>query len=317
MTEVSSNRPTIAVVAGNNEDLPQLDEVEQRVIGALLEKEITVPSTYPLTLNALRTACNQSSSREPVMDLDDQTILDAIDRLKARGLARMVYASSGARAVKYRQVIDERLNLEADERALLTILLLRGPQAPGELKTRTERLHHFDDRSDVEVLLAAMVSRTGGALVGELERLPSQHDSRWIHTLGPVNLDLGAGTSGAQGIPATSMGTQAPVDFSGWVQLRFAELLAGATPTLVETGGLTTGEIEARLVENAQGMDAGTWVSVACSRSTLDVVLDGLDVLGFVEPEWYASGPRAIDGENQPEIAHVIARLGDSDASQP
>src|SRR5690606_23752019 len=122
---------------------------EQRVLGSLMEKERTVPSTYPMTLNGLRTACNQSNSRDPIMELDDTTIVEAIDRLKARSLARMVYATSGARAVKYRQVLDEVLRLESDERALVTVLLLRGAQAPGELKTRTERLHGFEDRAEV------------------------------------------------------------------------------------------------------------------------------------------------------------------------
>ena len=132
-----------------DDDLPTLDPVEQRVIGSLLEKERTVPASYPMTLNALRTACNQSSSREPVVDYDDATIVDAIDRLKARGLARMVHASHGSRTVKYRQVLDERLQLEPAELAVITVLLLRGPNAAGELKTRTERLHGFADRAEV------------------------------------------------------------------------------------------------------------------------------------------------------------------------
>lgn len=168
-------------------DLPVLDPVEQRVIGSLMEKERTVPSTYPMTLNGLRTACNQSNSREPLMELDDAPILDAIDRLKARGLARMVYASSGARAVKYRQVLDEALRLESDERALITVLLLRGAQAPGELKTRTERLHGFDDRPAVEACLEAMADRPL-PLVRQLERQVGQQDARWIHLLGPVEV---------------------------------------------------------------------------------------------------------------------------------
>ncbi|WP_426570707.1 DUF480 domain-containing protein [Aquihabitans sp. McL0605] len=181
--------------------LPVLDPVEQRVLGSLLEKERTVPASYPMTLNSLRTACNQSSSREPVLDLDDRTITDAIDRLKARGLARMVYAGTGARAVKYRQVLDEHLGLEPDQRALLTVLLLRGAQAPGALKTRTERLHAFDDRSDVEACLVAMAAVTP-PLVQELERLPGQQDNRWIHLLGPVDIAV-AGAPSAPGGPPT------------------------------------------------------------------------------------------------------------------
>jgi hypothetical protein len=167
-------------------DLPELDPVEQRVLGSLLEKERTVPASYPMTLNGLRTACNQSSSREPVMDLDDATIVATLDGLKAKGLARMVYASSGARAVKYRQVLDERLGLSDEERAIVTVLLLRGPQAPGELKTRTERLHTFADREEVERYLQAMAGAPE-PLVHQLERLPGQQDHRWIHLLGPVD----------------------------------------------------------------------------------------------------------------------------------
>src|SRR5690606_31129293 len=121
-------------------DLPELAPVEQRLVGSLLETEVRVPASYPRTLNGPRTACNQSSSREPVMNLDEATITTALDVLKVKGYTRMVYAGSGARAVKYRQVLDERLGIDAAERAIITVLLLRGPQSPGELKTRTERL---------------------------------------------------------------------------------------------------------------------------------------------------------------------------------
>lgn len=162
-----------------------MDEVEQRVVGALLEKERTVPASYPMTLKGLQTACNQSSSRDPVVDYDEATIAAAIDRLKARGLARMVHASHGSRVVKYRQVLDERLDLPAGDLALLTVLLLRGPHSAGELKTRTERLHGFADRSDVDARLAELAAAEP-PLVGDLARQPGQHDTRWVHLLGPV-----------------------------------------------------------------------------------------------------------------------------------
>jgi uncharacterized protein YceH (UPF0502 family)/SAM-dependent methyltransferase len=189
-------------------DLPALDPIEQRVIGSLLEKERTVPASYPMTLNALRTACNQSSSREPVVDYDDATIVDAIDRLKARGLARMVHASHGSRTVKYRQVLDERLQLEPAELAVITVLLLRGPNAAGELKTRTERLHGFADRAEVEACLARLAAHEP-PLVRELERRPGQQDSRWIHLLGPVDLPGPAaggrgGAGAAAGVPCAA-----------------------------------------------------------------------------------------------------------------
>src|SRR5688500_15608527 len=99
-----------------------LDEIERRVLGSLLEKERTVPATYPLTLNALRTACNQTSGRDPIMDVAEHEISAAIDRLKGQGLARIVHAGTGARVTKYRQVLDERLALEDGERAIVTLL---------------------------------------------------------------------------------------------------------------------------------------------------------------------------------------------------
>jgi uncharacterized protein YceH (UPF0502 family) len=162
-----------------------LDPIEQRVVGSLLEKERTVPATYPLTLNALRSACNQSSGRDPVMDLSESEISLALDRLKANGLARFVHAGAGARVVKFRQVLDERLSLGADERAVVTLLLLRGAQTPGELRSRSDRLHRFDDLDALERTLGALAGR-GEPLVAELERRPGQKERRWIHLLGPV-----------------------------------------------------------------------------------------------------------------------------------
>ena len=162
-------------------DLPVLDAVEQRVLGSLLEKQVTVPASYPLSLNGLRTACNQTSSREPVTDYDEHTVEQVGRRLKERGLLRIVWADTGRRTLKYHQVLDEVLDLADDERALLTVLLLRGPQAPGELRTRTDRLHVFADRGAVESTLAAMAER---GLVRELPRRGGDRDARWVHLLG-------------------------------------------------------------------------------------------------------------------------------------
>ncbi|MBK8734106.1 MAG: YceH family protein [Actinomycetales bacterium] len=168
-------------------DLPVLDPQEQRVLGALMEKELTVPASYPLTLNSLRLACNQSTSRDPVVDYSENELVEVTLRLQARQLVRLVRADSGARAVKYKQRLTETLALPEDERALLTVLLLRGAQAPGELKTRCERLQCFADRAAVEATLQAMAS-SATPLVRELELLPGQQDHRWIHLLGPVEL---------------------------------------------------------------------------------------------------------------------------------
>jgi uncharacterized protein len=166
-------------------ELPVLDPVDQRVLGSLLEKQTTVPASYPLTANALRTACNQSSNRDPVLDLDQQTVERAARALKERGLLRIVWSDTGRRTLKYHQILDERLGLDPDERALLTVLLLRGAQAPGELRSRTERLHGFADRGEVEVCLRRMAARPQ-PLVRELERRPGQQDRRWVHLLGPT-----------------------------------------------------------------------------------------------------------------------------------
>ncbi len=162
-----------------------LDAEEQRVLGSLLEKQLTVPASYPLSLNALRVACNQTSSRDPVVEYDDAVVQAAARRLKERGLVRVVWAGKGSRTLKYHQLLDAELSLLPDERALLTVLMLRGPQAPGELKTRTERLHSFADRAEVETTLARMAALPE-PLVRELPLRPGHQDHRWVHLLGPV-----------------------------------------------------------------------------------------------------------------------------------
>jgi len=172
-------------------DLPVLDAVEQRVLGCLLEKEVTVPATYPLTLNALRTACNQASNRDPVMDLDERTIETSARALRDRGLLRIVWADTGRRVLKHHQTLAEVLGLAADERSLITVLLLRGAQSAGELRTRTERLHPFADRDDVDACLQRLAERAN-PLVTRLERRPGQQDHRWVHLLGPVPEAVGA-----------------------------------------------------------------------------------------------------------------------------
>jgi len=164
--------------------LPVLSAEEQRVLGCLLEKQRTVPASYPLSLNALRLACNQSNSRDPIVDYDERTISDTARSLKDRHLLRLVWAGAGSRTVKYHQLLDTELALTEEQRAVITVLLLRGPQSPGELKTRTERLHPFADRSEVEACLAAMAA-ADPPLVRELP-LQRGRDPRWVHLLGPV-----------------------------------------------------------------------------------------------------------------------------------
>jgi uncharacterized protein YceH (UPF0502 family) len=178
-------------------DLPVLDAAEQRVLGSLLEKEITVPASYPMSVNAVRTACNQTSSREPVVDYDEELVQQTLRSLKDKDLVALTWQGAGSRVVKYVQTFAQRRGIEPDERALLTVLLLRGAQPAGALKTRTERLHRFADRTEVEACLARMAAGDP-AMVRELARQPGQQDTRWIHLFGPVD--------------PTSAGAAVPVD---------------------------------------------------------------------------------------------------------
>ena len=164
--------------------LPVLSAEEQRVLGCLLEKQRTVPASYPLSLNALRLACNQSNSRDPIVNYDERTVSDTARSLKDRQLLRLVWAGAGSRTVKYHQLLEAELALSGEQLAVITVLLLRGPQSPGELKTRSERLHAFADRSEVEACLAIMAAAEP-PLVRELP-LQRGRDPRWIHLLGPV-----------------------------------------------------------------------------------------------------------------------------------
>ena len=163
-------------------DRPVLDPVEQRVLGALLEKQRTVPETYPLSLNALRAACNQATSRDPVVAYDETTIVDGLGRLRDRELVRFV-KPTGLRVVKYHQRLEEHLALGPEQAALVAVLLLRGAQTAGELRTRAERLHPFADREAVESALRPLAAAEP-PLVRELDRQPGQHDRRWVHLLG-------------------------------------------------------------------------------------------------------------------------------------
>jgi len=165
--------------------LPELDAEEQRVLGVLLEKQVTVPASYPMTVAGVRTGCNQTSSREPIVDYDETTVEAILRRLKDRQLVRVVWADRGRRTLKYHQLLGDVLEVSDAERALVTVLLLRGPQAPGELRTRSERLHGFPDRESVEACLTELAARPE-PLVRELPRQRGQHDARWVHLLGDV-----------------------------------------------------------------------------------------------------------------------------------
>lgn len=186
-----------------------------RVLGSLLEKELTVPSTYPMTLNGLVTACNQASGRNPVMALSEADVARALDELRSRGLTRVVHASHGARTTKYRQVAHEVLSLGPPERAVITQLLLRGAQTPGELRTRSERLHRFGSVDEVSQALVDLSSRSPGLAV-EQARRAGHKEARWAHLLAgePATADDGpAQAPGGGSFPSGSApGLIEPVD---------------------------------------------------------------------------------------------------------
>ncbi|MDW5596331.1 YceH family protein, partial [Conexibacter stalactiti] len=156
------------------------DAVEIRVLGCLIEKQRTTPDAYPLSLNALRLACNQSTNRDPVVQYDESVIRDALQHLYRRGWTRLT-SGHGSRAAKYRHLLDEALGLRRDEIALLAVLMLRGPQTPGELKQRVERMQHFDDLTAVHATLDALIA---AGRVARLERRPGQKEERYQQLLG-------------------------------------------------------------------------------------------------------------------------------------
>ncbi|MBV8957669.1 MAG: YceH family protein [Actinobacteria bacterium] len=184
----------------------ELTPVQQRVVGALAEKELTTPDNYPLSMNALLAACNQSTNRDPVMQLDERVVSNTLENLKSAGVVRVVY-SKGMRVDKYRHVLPEAIGIDTPELALLTVLMLRGPQTGAELRTRTERMHDFGGQSAVEAALDAM-SRRDPPLVALQPRQPGQKEPRWIHLLGPAptttddSVPEGAGRWGPSGVPA-------------------------------------------------------------------------------------------------------------------
>ena len=176
----------------------ELTELQVRILGCLIEKEITTPEQYPLSLNGLTTACNQKSNREPVLNLTEtevQTVIDELIQLYH------VVEDSGARVVKYKHRFCNteygKLKLTDQELGILCIMFLRGPQTPGELRTRTQRLCHFSDVSEVEQVLHAMTGREEGALVRQLPREPGKRESRWMHLFSGDDMPIPVSNGGA------------------------------------------------------------------------------------------------------------------------
>jgi uncharacterized protein YceH (UPF0502 family) len=179
-TEVEPVAQNVVIFAPMH--LAALTPAEQRVLGCLIEKRWTTPDQYPLSLNGLRLACNQSTNREPVTAYDEATVRDAAQRLCLYGLARLA-SGHGSRATKYRHLAEEALGLDREELAVLAVLLLRGPQTPGELKARTERMAPLESLADVERVLGVLTER-GDAR--RIERRPGQKEDRFEHLLGPA-----------------------------------------------------------------------------------------------------------------------------------
>ena len=185
-----------------------LSAPEIRVLGCLLEKQRTTPDHYPLSLNSLRLACNQATNREPVVQYDDAIVRDALHRLERRGYTRLAGAS---RAAKYRHLLSEALPMSSAEQAVMCVLMLRGPQTPGELKQRGERMHAFGGLDEVHATLAALIERD---LVAQLGRRPGQKEDRYTQLFGGQDsVSASPGGNGAAGIsaaPAAAMPPQMP-----------------------------------------------------------------------------------------------------------
>jgi uncharacterized protein YceH (UPF0502 family) len=161
-----------------------LDPTEIRVLGCLMEKQRTTPDAYPLSLNALRLACNQATNRDPVVEYDDATIRAALHQLGRRRWTRL--AGAGTRTAKYRHLLDDALPLDRGEHAVMCVLMLRGPQTPGELKQRSERMHAFGDLAALRVTLDRLIDR---GLVRRLDRRPGHKEERYLQLLGDPDAD--------------------------------------------------------------------------------------------------------------------------------
>ena len=182
--------------------LPRLlTAIEARVLGVLVEKERTVPDSYPLSLNALVTGCNQKTSRSPLMEASEPEVQATLDELRVLSL---VVESSGGRVMRYAHNMPRALGIPTESAALVATLMLRGPQTPGELRINAERLHRFADIGSLEAYLAELAERRDGALVVELRRAPGARESRWMHLL--------CGTPAADAAAAPAVASATPAD---------------------------------------------------------------------------------------------------------
>jgi uncharacterized protein len=169
--------------------ITELTDIEVRVLGSLVEKQVTTPEYYPLTLNALTLACNQKNNRSPVTSYDETAVAGALESLREKNLAYVFYGST-SRVPKYKHVLPEVMHLSPPELALMCVLLLRGPQTTGELATRAFRLHEFSGLEEVEATLNSLIAREPDPVVKRLQRQPGQKEVRFAHLLaGDVSID--------------------------------------------------------------------------------------------------------------------------------
>lgn len=177
-----------------------LSPLEARILGVLVEKQFTVPDTYPLTLNTLVAGCNQKTSREPVMNVSESEAQMALDELRSRTLVIESYGASG-RVMRYAHNVDRVLKISQPLLALLTALMLRGPQTPGELRSAADRFYKFPDISALEAYLEEMATRSAGVLAVKLRRQPGSREARWAHLLcGEVAFDVSAAAAGDESV---------------------------------------------------------------------------------------------------------------------
>ena len=231
---------------------------EVRVLGSLIEKELTTPEQYPLTTNSLRLACNQKTNREPVVELSEVEVDQAMLRLRQAGLARTVNAQ-GMRASKHKQVLGEAYRLDTKTIAVLGVLMVRGPQTVGELRTRTDRASAFDSLAEVERVLADLAARQPEALVVRLERRPGQKEERWAHLFCGPDLEVAG---------------------------RFAEGAVPAGSPSASSGSGSRNELQARVeVLEAQLRQLHGQFAVLCAQLGVDVEL-GLVSVEAAEPSW-------------------------------
>jgi uncharacterized protein YceH (UPF0502 family) len=218
------------------------DAVEIRVLGCLIEKQRTTPDVYPLTLNSLRLACNQSTNRDPVVEYDDSTVRAALDRLVQRKWTTLA-SWSNRRAMKYRHTLDTGLGVDDAEIALLCVLMLRGPQTPGELRVRTERLHRFGDAGELDETLDRLIGRE---LAERLERRPGQREERYRQLLGDAEAEVA--TAPMEAAPPPTAAVQQPA--------AFAAPAPESTPVPDDGLAARVERLERELAELREGLDA-------------------------------------------------------------